>query len=235
MLSIIIPTLNEEKYLPRLLSSIKSQNFSNYEIIVSDGGSIDNTLVIAKEYSVRLVVDSKIKHPSAQRNNGAAVARGDILLFLDADSVLLPDFLFNAYQEFKNEGLKAAGFFLRFNPNRWYYNIYSLISNSICYLKQFSKDPAAVGAGLMSDGNAHKKINGFDLGLVLAEDYDYCSRLVEQGKFRMIKSTKLLYSSRRVEKEGFFLMGWKYLRMGLFTITGRRIRKQIVKYDFGKF
>ena len=57
MLSIIIPTLNEEKYLPRLLESIKNQNFSDYEIIVSDGGSSDSTKQIALDNNCLFTVD----------------------------------------------------------------------------------------------------------------------------------------------------------------------------------
>ncbi len=235
MLSIIIPTLNEEKYLPRLLQSIKRQNFFDYEIIVSDGGSTDKTVEIAKTFQTKLIVDGSVKHPSFQRNSGAKLAQGDTLLFLDADSVLPDNFLSIIYQQFKDRNLYIAGFFIKFNPNRWCYNIYSLTSNVICYLKQNSKHPAAIGAGLIADHKAHNSINGFDLTVVLAEDYDYCERMAKLGRFRMIKKVKLLYSSRRIEKEGFFQSGWKWLKMGLFTITNRKIRKQIVKYDFGKF
>ena len=49
-LSIVIPTLNEEKYLPNLLQCIKAQKLNDYEIIVSDGNSIDKTIKIAKKY-----------------------------------------------------------------------------------------------------------------------------------------------------------------------------------------
>jgi glycosyltransferase involved in cell wall biosynthesis len=235
MLSIIIPTRNEEKYLPRLLDSIKSQNFSDYEIIVADNGSTDSTVEIIKKFGARLVIDSKVQHPSYPRNVGAAMALGDTLLFLDADSVLPQGFLSSAYSEFKRRELKGAGFFVRFNPNKWYYNIYSFISNFLCVCRQFSKHPAVIGAGIMADREINEKIKGFDLEILLAEDYDYGARLSRQGKFRMIRSTKLLYSSRRMEQEGFWRSGYKWFKMGLFTLTNRRIKKQIVKYDFGKF
>jgi glycosyltransferase involved in cell wall biosynthesis len=235
MLSIIIPVLNEEKYLPRLLDSIKSQDFTDYEIIVSDGGSIDRTKIIAEEHGARFIVDTKIKHPSAQRNAGAAIAEGNTLLFLDADSMLTTGFLKKSYQEFQDNDLKIAGFYFKFYPNKWYYNIFSFTSNTICCCKQFFNHPASVGAGLMADLTVHKKIKGFDLEVLLAEDYDYCERASREGKFRMIKSVTLLSSSRRIEKEGFWLMGWKWIKMGLYTLTHRRIKKQIMKYDFGKF
>lgn len=235
MISIIIPTLNEEKYLPRLLSSIKIQDYKNYEIIISDAGSTDRTLVIAQNFGTKVVVNSVIKHPSAQRNNGAKIAQGDILLFLDADSVLSPGFLSSALSSFEKRNLSAAGFYIKFNPNRWYYNIYSFISNSISYLRQSTRHPAAVGAGLMSKLSLHEKIFGFDLEVTLAEDYDYCARATEFGRFRMITGCHLLYSSRRMEKEGFFCAGWKWLKMGIFTLTNRRIIKKNIKYEFGKF
>ncbi len=235
MISIIIPTLNEEKYLPRLLSSLKEQDFSDYEIIVSDAGSSDKTLEIAKDFGARVVVNSLIKHPSAQRNEGAKIALGDIYLFFDADSEIPADFLNIAYESFVDRKLDIAGFYIKFNPDKIKYRLYSLTSNLICYLKQFSKNPAAIGAGLMAKRHIHEKIQGFDLSVILAEDYDYCARAQAVGKFRMITKTRLLYSARRIEKEGFLKAGLKWLKMGVFTLTNRRIKKQIVKYDFGKF
>lgn len=63
MLSIIIPTLNEEKYLPRLLDSIYKQDFKNYEIIVSDAGSSDKTFEVAKRYGTKFILSDKESTP----------------------------------------------------------------------------------------------------------------------------------------------------------------------------
>ena len=82
MLSIIVPTLNEEEYLPKLLESIKKQDFKDYEIIVADAGSEDKTLEIAKKRGCIITKGGSI---TVGRNNGAKVARGDIFLFLDSD------------------------------------------------------------------------------------------------------------------------------------------------------
>jgi len=236
MISIVIPTLNEEKYLPLLLESIKKQQeFSDYEVIVSDGGSTDKTVMLAEQYQTRVIIDTKIKCPAAQRNNGAKIATGDILLFLDADSIIEPNFLKIVDKQFKERNLIGAGFYFRFNPNYWYYNFYSCISRVICGLKQYSRNPASVGAAILSSRQAHNDIGGFDLSVVLAEDYDYCARLANIGKFRMIKKARFLYSSRRMQKEGFWPTGWKWLKMGLYTLTNRKIKKKIIKYDFGNF
>ena len=82
ILSIIIPTYNEEEYLPVLLESIKKQSFKDYEIIVADANSTDRTREIAESYGC-IVVDGGL--PAAGRNNGAKVATGEYLLFLDSD------------------------------------------------------------------------------------------------------------------------------------------------------
>ena len=89
MISIIIPTLNEEKYLPLLLASIKNQAFKEYEIILADAGSKDRTVEIAKQYGCRIIPGGS---PSKGRNEGAKVAKGELLFFIDADAVLPPKF-----------------------------------------------------------------------------------------------------------------------------------------------
>ncbi len=85
--SIIIPAKNEEKYLPRLLESIKKQTTQPYEIIVADAGSTDRTVEVAKKYGAKVI---KGGIPQVGRNNGAKQAKTDIIVFLDAD-VILPD------------------------------------------------------------------------------------------------------------------------------------------------
>lgn len=234
MLSIIIPTLNEEKYLPRLLESIKKQSFSDYEIIVSDGGSQDATAAIAKSSGCLFVEDKIHHHPSWQRNNGAAIATGEILLFLDADTVLQAGFLAKAIQEFKERRLVGAGFYFVFNPNSFSYNIFSVIANIFCFFRQYIW-PVSVGAGLLASRQKHQEIKGFDTDVLLAEDYDYCTRLAKKGKFRMIKSQKILYSSRRIKKYGWWPTAFVWIRMSMFTMFNRKIKQAKIKYDFGKY
>lgn len=234
MLSIIIPTLNEEKYLPRLIESIKRQKFSDYEIIVSDGGSKDNTQKIVQDNNCKFVSDIEHHHPSWQRNNGAAIASGDILLFLDADTVLQDDFLEKVIPEFIARKLVGAGFFFDFNPNSFSYRIFSWLANFFCFFRQYFS-PASVGAGLLATKKSHDIIHGFNPEILLAEDYDYCDRLSSAGKFRMIKSRRLLYSSRRIQKEGWIRTGLAWTRMSFFTVFHRKIKNDKIKYEFGKF
>ncbi len=234
MLSIIIPTLNEEKYLPRLLASIRAQSFFDYEIIVSDGGSLDKTNQIALENNCVFITDTEHHHPAWQRNNGAAMARGDILLFLDADSVLPENFLDESLKEFAALGLVGAAFYIRFNPDKARYHIYSTLFNIFSWLRQYFS-PVGAGAAILAKKSGHEAIKGFDVGIYVAEDFDYCNRLATQGKFRMINSSRILFSARRLEKEGEFKLCLKWFSMGIFTLLNIKIKKKIVKYDFGKY
>lgn len=84
MLSIVIPTLNEEWYLGRLLDSIEEQDYEDYEIIVADSESEDDTVEKARSHGCRIVNVDK-RGPGHGRNKGAEKAKGDKILFLDAD------------------------------------------------------------------------------------------------------------------------------------------------------
>ena len=97
-LSIVIPTKNEENYLPRLLESIRSQVFSDYEVIVADAASTDRTREVAVKFGAKVVEGGL---PGPGRNRGAEAAQGDRLLFLDAD-VVLPS------EDFLSDMLKAS-------------------------------------------------------------------------------------------------------------------------------
>src|SRR4030042_5447498 len=110
MLSIIIPTLNEEKYLPLLLKSIKEQNFSqDYELIVADAGSKDRTIEIAKSFGCKVIRGGL---PAFGRNAGVRAAKGDLFLFLYSDILLSAKFLENSLLEFKKRKLAVASYCL---------------------------------------------------------------------------------------------------------------------------
>lgn len=93
--SVVIPTLNEEHDLPRLLDSLKAQTFNDFEVIVVDGNSEDKTkseAVRHKPVSQFTFLTVKKRSVSFQRNYGASKAKGEYLVFIDADATLAPDF-----------------------------------------------------------------------------------------------------------------------------------------------
>jgi len=233
MLSIIIPALNEEKYLPATLDSILSQNFKNYEIIVCDGESEDKTQEIVKNYGCKLVI-SKKRNISYQRNLGAKNAKNNLLLFLDADTRIPSNFLKKSIDEFKNKNLDMAGFYIIFDSEKLAYKFYSLLYNSICSLAQYIK-PLSLGSGMLVKKSFHEKVNGFDETIFIGEDHEYAQSIAKIRKFRNIKSKKIIYSVRRFEKEGKLKTFSKWIYGGIYVIVKGPIRKKIVNYDFGKF
>ena len=94
--SIVIPTLNEEKYLPKLLQNLADQTFKDFEVIHVDGRSEDKTVQKAARFSKKLDIKTLIsqkRHVSHQRNLGGKKAQGKWLVFMDADNFLKPYFL----------------------------------------------------------------------------------------------------------------------------------------------
>jgi len=101
LFSVIIPTLNEEKYIPRLLSDLSVQNFTSFEVIVVDGSSDDKTLDrvsekigLFKEKGIKLsILTTKRISAPYQRNAGAKKAKGEYIVFFDADVRISPLYL----------------------------------------------------------------------------------------------------------------------------------------------
>ena len=106
MVSFIIPTLEEEKVIEKILKNLKEISAIDYEIIVSDGGSKDKTVEIAKKYGVKVVENNSGQRQNIGigRNEGAKAAAGEFLVFLDAD-IYIPEpdkFFKRALQDFKD-------------------------------------------------------------------------------------------------------------------------------------
>ncbi len=233
MISIIIPTFNEEKYLPILLEAIKNQTYSDYEIIVSDADSTDKTIEIAGKYSCKIFIekDKNRKHPSFQRNNGVKLSQGNLLLFLDADTDLPNNyFLEKTIAEFNFRKLDIAGFYLDFKSDKFFYKFYRRVYSGVATLAQRIK-PLALGAGIIIKKEIHQKINGFNEDIYIGEDQIYVEQAAKFGKFRLIKSTKIFFSIRRFEKDGPWKLFFKIVYSTLYVIFCGPIKKKIIKYD----
>ena len=180
-ISIIIPTYNEEEYLPKLLDSIKSQDFTDYEIIVADAQSNDNTREIAKEYGC-IVVEGGLPGPG--RNSGAKEAKGEILLFLDSDLELTEHYLSNVIEEFESEDLGIA--ITQMTPlsqkkrDKYLHDLANWFMIAVENIK-----PHGAGCyGIISRKDLHDEVNGFDENLNFGEDTDYIERVAEISEFK---------------------------------------------------
>lgn len=228
-ISIIVPTLNEEKYLPKLLKSIKDQTSTPKEIIVADAHSTDKTREVAQSFGCK-VIDGGL--PSKGRNEGAKVATGDILLFLDADVILPNNFLEETVKKIKNKKLDAVTcFFIPLSKSRfdhishWVVNLYFYITQKFY--------PHAQGYCIFAQKSIFEKLGGFDETVLVAEDHDFAKRAGKLGRFSYLINPKIEVSLRRLLEEGRVRMGLKYLVMELYRIFIGEIRHNFFKYEFG--
>jgi len=207
-ISVIIPTYNEEKYLPKLLDSLKNQTFKDFEIIVINNNSTDKTAKIAKQFTDKVYLCKK-QGISASRNLGAKYADGKILCFIDADAKVSKNWMDKVNIAFRHDNkLDAISGFIIFphkNPIKFLlYNLYNMIVFSGLFLG------ITFGKYFISGNNfAIKKKLFFDAGCfpnTLAEDIGFSSRLRKFShlKVRFNPSMVIFYSPRRFEKNGFF-------------------------------
>jgi glycosyltransferase involved in cell wall biosynthesis len=229
MLSLIIPTFNEERYLPLLLESIKSQNFTDYEIIVADAGSRDKTVEIAKQYGCRVVKGGLLP---AGRNRGAEAANGDVFLFLDSDVILTPFFLAKAIEEFRARKLGIATFLINPKSDRKIDKFWFGFFNFYTWLTQ--KFSAHSVAAIMASREAHNKIGGFDEEIVFVEDYSYAKAASKVSRFGIIK-IPFFVSVRRYDKDGRFNVYAKYALAELHVLFLGPVKSNIFNYKFGHY
>lgn len=229
MLSIIIPTLNEEKYLPDLLESLQAQTFEDYEIIVSDNNSIDKTPAIASKAGARIVRGGL---PSHGRNRGADVAKGDWLLFLDADVILPFDFLEKAMAEIQEQNISIASCSITPLSDK---KIDKLLHQAVNLGFQATKKfyPHAPGFCIFVKKEYHLLIGGFNEKILLAEDSDYVLRASKICKFDLLQSVHIPVSVRRLDKDGRLNIAVKYLASDAYRLLIGPIESNVFNYQFG--
>jgi len=230
--SIIIPTLNEEKMLPGLLDSIKSQGFDDYEIIIADAYSKDKTREIARNFGC-LVVDGGL--PAVGRNAGAAVASGDFLFFLDADVIIPPGFIHNVYNEMQDRFIDLATCEIKplsdFRLDRVIHRLMNLAVVINLWL-----DPKAFGFCIFVTKRLFQRAGGFDETIYVAEDNDFVKRASVFRNLRYLNSAYIMVSIRRFEKEGRFAYLKKGVKLNLYRAFKGEIRSdEVVKYEFDAF
>jgi len=219
-ISIIIPCLNENLLIQKLLCSLKKIINSQTEIIVVDGGSNDNTLEIASKYAHQVFVTEQGR--ATQMNYGAAFAKGEVLFFLHADSMLTT----NAFQKLKEivkESAYVGGAFrLQIDSNKL---LLSIISQVVNLRSRFFH--LVYG----DQGIFVRKKNFLEIGKFLItplmEDVEFYGRLRASGK-TVILDEKILTSARRWEKEGILyatFRNWLLLIMYYMGIPAKQLEK----------
>ncbi|MEE9488445.1 MAG: TIGR04283 family arsenosugar biosynthesis glycosyltransferase [Candidatus Brocadiales bacterium] len=192
LVSVIIPTLDEQDSIAATLKAVKDQDES-LEIIVVDGGSRDGTCDIAGGYAT--VISSR-RCRAVQMNTGARHASGGILLFLHGDTTLPQGALPKIREALRAPGVVAGSFSLRFDtPHRFL--------RSITFFTRFSWWWARYGdQGLFLRREAFEALGGFK-EIPIMEDVDIIWRLKRRGRLYIIQD-QLVTSARRYMRNGVF-------------------------------
>jgi glycosyltransferase involved in cell wall biosynthesis len=231
MVSIVVPAFNEAVYLPRLLASIEAQDYKDREIIVADNGSRDGTRDLAKKHGAR-VVHGGI--PGVGRNRGAAAARGDTLLFLDADTVLPDGFISKIIARFERDFIDICVPWIRpIDGSKPIYRTIFQFSNTFFKLME-TIQPQGLGICMLVTRRLHDRIGGFSESIRVSEDFDYIKRASRVGRFRVYPHVFVYHSVRRYQREGVGNLVQKQFMSGLiYLFTGRAFDTD--DYAYGAF
>lgn len=206
-ISVIIPAHNEVDYLRETLRAIDRQTYRHHEVIVVANGCTDGTPDLARRRCHRLIVLSQ-KSLGVARNLGARMAKGDILVFLDADTVMERRALEIVAKEFR-PGCAAGT--LRGCPDRseFRYRMMYGFKNLIhrCHLH-----PGSSGV-IVCWREQFLRIGGFDEGLEVRENSELMRRLMLLGEYKYVDTACATTSMRRFEQKGFMRMLWLWCRV----------------------
>ena len=228
--SFVIPTLNEGKYIETTLFHIK--RLKPYEIIVADSHSRDNTVKIAKKYGAKIVY-SRPGAASYGRNAGGFAAKGDIILFIDADSIVFPNILEVIRKDFSKKIVGWTCTIYGFTPSWKEQILYNMSNNLVDFLTTYVKKPHAPGIVIAVRRNIFKNVNGFDENLRVMEDHDFAMRVGKFGIFKFSKESCVYTSTRRMDKWGGFGLIKKYSRIYLkYFINKKKFENNIDKIQY---
>lgn len=238
LFSIIIPTLNEEKFLPRLLASLTQQTHKNFEVIVVDGSSKDKTVSVAKKFAANLpsltIIQTKKPSLPLQRNMGAGAARGDWYVFVDADSVFLPYFTDRARTFIADRSPRLFTTWFRSDTDDPKDGVYTLFGNVYLEATLMFKKPLTPGPLTIVRRDAFEEVGGYDEEHAYNEDVDFGLRLYKAGiHLDILRETLCVLSLRRFRKEGTLKVLNQYI-VSLFPIfLFNRSMKRMPGYIMG--
>jgi len=211
MISFIIPTLNEDSVLEKTIKNLRRLTIVPMEIIVSDGRSTDRTQEIARQYADRLEIyaGSERQTIANGRNLGARAAKGEFLVFHDADVVILdPDAFFTRALEIFKADPKLAAITV---PQRVQKEIatradrviYSIVNSIHRASNNLFRLGSSGGEFQMIKKEAFEILGGYNEQLVTFEDNDMFRRLAKRFKTRFAPDLPVYHPGRRSRKLGW--------------------------------
>jgi len=200
-ISVIVPAYNEANYIHRMLISLRKQTFRDFEIIVKDGESSDRTVEIAKKHADKMISSKDISVSDA-RNHGAKYADGNVLVFVDADTVLPPNMLQRIADLTENENV-VGGSCRKIPENESVLDrmVYELVNIST-YLSVYLRIGGAHGNCLFIRKKIFERIGGFNPLIQIAEEQELVRKAMKFGKFVFLLDQCVMEHPRRIQEWG---------------------------------
>jgi cellulose synthase/poly-beta-1,6-N-acetylglucosamine synthase-like glycosyltransferase len=210
MISVIIPARNEEKNLPELLESLKNQTYKKkFEIIVVDGKSKDRTREIAKSYGCRVIVQKKLGISNA-RNLGWKKAKGNVLIFLEADHKVNKDFVKNVEKTFKDRKVKCARPIVIPLKRNWIQKTLAVQIELTTRRQRAWEFPTIFRKEVL------KKTGGWDESIDFAEDREFPQRLKRLG-FKTVLLKNCIVYAKPVDSLGKLFKQGRWYGRNIFS------------------
>mgnify|MGYP005748084551 CR=1 FL=1 len=190
--SVIIPVYNRGKVISTSIESVVNQTFENWELIIVDDNSCDNTFEV-----INLFKDSRIVYlkndknfgPAYSRNRGIDIAKGEVISFLDSDDRFFPDFLKSTYlflKENQKIGFCWTGLEVKYK-NEIKKELWKPKTQNSPYFTFLKELSIGSGCGLSIRSNIFQKCGKFNEELFAAEDTEFLLRIVQEFKFGVIE------------------------------------------------
>ena len=229
VISFIIPAHNEEALLGRTLSSLHQAAGAlgeSYEIVVTSDSSTDQTEQIAREHGA-LVIAVNYRQIARARNAGAAAAAGEILIFVDADTLVTNQALLAAVRELRG-GAVGGGASVRFDdgPLPFYAKVLERLLPPILRILRL-----APGCFIFCTRDAYLAVGGFDEAMYVTEEVGFAQQLKRQGRFVILRE-HVITSARKLRRRSALQLLWIGLRLAVSGGKSLR-RREGLDYWYG--
>lgn len=219
-LSAIVPTYNEEKLIGRTLKNLKAVLPKGTDVLVSDGHSKDGTVKVARKYA-RVVYETG--HSIGWgRNDGAKASKGDIILFVDADTFPTKHYVTRMLEAFKDPKVVCVGCHIMPENVSMTREIFFYFLNMIVAASVAVGKPSIAGSCVAYRRSAFEKEKGFDTETASAEDMELSQRIRRRGKVVFLFDTVVPTSDRRVHQLGLLGLVKDWTRTSVIFLSGRK-------------
>lgn len=236
-LSVIIPCLNEEHFLPFLLKNLNSQTYTDFEVIIVDGSSEDKTQKIIKKFKAKYplhLYTTTTRNVSFQRNLGTKKSKGDIFIFFDADTQIPKNYLKEIAKAFETKHPHFLSTYIKVDSTNPREKTFASLSNLAFEASKAINMPMVYGSMQAVKRGAFFDVDGYDPKTGFGEDGQLFVKLFQFNyKYLLLKNPRYIFSMRRFRSTGALKTIIKQLRINLNIFKNGYHTPLKEEYDMG--